>query len=82
MGNLVMEKAATDVSKLTPHLVNKVESDQYQMDSEVLSYLWLLQFLESLLREALSVCGSALCELGKRWGVVQGSLSKLSSATL
>lgn len=59
-GSLVMEKTATDVSKLTPHLVNKVEGDQYQMDSEVLSYLRLLRFLESELREALSVWISTL----------------------
>lgn len=55
-----MEKAATGVSKLTPHLVNKVEGDQYQTGSEVLSYLQLLRFLESEPRAALSMCESAL----------------------
>lgn len=82
MGSLVMEKAAIGAFKLTPHLVDKVEGDQYQIDSEVLSYLQLLRFLEFEPRAALSVCGSALCEVGKRWGAVQGSLFKLSSATL
>lgn len=38
MGSLVMEKAAIGAFKLTPHLVDKVEGDQYQIDSEVLSY--------------------------------------------
>ena len=60
MDSLVMEKAATGVSKLTPHLVNKVEGDQYQTGSEVLSYLQLLRFLESEPRAALSMCESAL----------------------
>lgn len=66
MGSLMMEKAAIGAFKLTPHLVDKVEGDQYQIDSEALSYLQLLRFLEFEPRAALSVCGSALCEVGKR----------------
>lgn len=57
------------------------EIDQYQTDSEAVSYSQLLWWLESELGAALSMWGPALCKAGEGWSAIWGTLFTPGSAT-
>lgn len=77
----MIQKAATACPSSHPSWERRQRGDQYQTDSEVVSYSQLLWLLESELGAALSMWGPALSEAGEGWGAIWGTLFTTGSAT-